>query len=95
MDDLKIVRLSNSKFSVESGNGLYDIWLSGKNKEYLECSCPGFKFRRKCKHTEAVIDFIKLEDPTKVIKIEKIKEASDYILPYKEQIRERLAGYNK
>ena len=34
-----------------SGNNVYTITIS-ENQKVINCSCPGFTFRRSCKHTE-------------------------------------------
>ena len=40
-----------ARFRSSSGTGTYDLikW-HGK----ITCTCPGFQFRRRCKHVEAV-----------------------------------------
>ena len=47
---------SNKVYKVKSskGNSFYEVQMN--NSGSLECSCPGYGFRRKCRHITEIIE---------------------------------------
>ena len=47
---------SNKVYRVKSsrGNSFYEVQMN--NSGSLECSCPGYGFRRKCRHVTEIIE---------------------------------------
>jgi len=52
IDSNKVYKVKSSK-----GNAYYEVKMNASGS--LECSCPGYGFRRKCRHVDYVMNELK------------------------------------
>lgn len=55
--------LGNSKVVEVSKDGVFSYSITLRNS-YLQCSCPGAKYHKKCWHVSIVSQLLKLPDVT-------------------------------
>ena len=88
---MQVNRISAKNYVVQSDSGkMYKVQLTGESASTISCSCPGFAYRRQCKHVDAVKELLAAGGKTDVRAKRAPADPFSYIVPYKRSLAKFL-----